>query len=63
MDIEILNAILNTGGNGLMIYFFIRLEQRMAERDKQIWALLDWLIKQPRINSSEMPPIPKDALR
>jgi hypothetical protein len=63
MDIELFNAVVNTGGTGVIIYFLFRLEARMAERDKQIWSLLDWLIKQGRIQSSEPPPIPPDTFR
>lgn len=45
-SIDILNAILNAGGTGFLAWLFIRLEARMAERDRQIWELLRWLIEQ-----------------
>lgn len=56
MDIELLNAILNAGGSGFTIWFLIRLESRMAQRDQQMWALLEWLARQPRIDTSQIPP-------
>jgi len=49
VDIELFNAVLNAGGTGVIVWLLIRLENRMAERDKQIWALLEWLIQQPRM--------------
>lgn len=58
MEIDLLNALLNAGGSGFTIWFLIRLEARMAERDKQMWALLEWLIRQPRLSTQDPPPIP-----
>lgn len=57
MEIELVNALLNVGGSGVTIWFLIRLDSRMAERDKQIWALLEWLIRESRFGGDNLPPV------
>jgi len=56
MTPELLNLLMNAGGFGVVVYFLLRLDARMAERDRQTWALIEWLIKQPHIPGE--PPIP-----
>lgn len=57
MDSGLLQILVQTGSTGVVIVFLFRLEKRMAERDAQMWALLEWLIKQPRIDADDMPPL------
>lgn len=51
----VVNAILNAGGTGVIVWLLIRLEARMAARDAQIWALIEWLVKQPARSVDDIP--------
>lgn len=49
MDIaEIVNLVVNTGGTGVVVYLLLKQNERMEQQQKQIWTLLEWLVKGQR---------------
>lgn len=46
MDLQLLNAIINGGGTAMIVYMLYDMRKQQNTRDQQIWALLEWLIKQ-----------------
>jgi len=45
---EVINLIVNTGGTGVVVYLLLKQNERMEQQQKQIWTLLEWLVRTPR---------------
>jgi hypothetical protein len=46
METEILNLLINAGGNAVLLFLVFDMRREQKSRDEKIWALLDWLIRE-----------------
>lgn len=61
MDSELLNTLINAGTGGILLFLYLRLEQRFDSLQKQLhetnlrlWGLLEELIKADELRSQTL---------